>query len=181
MGEIKKARAQTNMWWWPWGKGLTVGLVVVPQSMAYAFLAQLSPEYGLFTSFAGFSVYWMFGTSRDVVVGVRPTVAPDRWVRLAQTLTSPPCTDHCRSLPHRRRHHNPRPGRPARRVRRRRHRPRPIAPLRRLLPRHRRAPPRLARRLHPLHLHLRLHHLGEHHHHAHADPRCPGHSLRQHA
>ncbi|SPO01483.1 related to sulfate permease II [Cephalotrichum gorgonifer] len=49
--------------------GLTVGFVVVPQAMAYAFLAQLSPEYGLFTSFAGFAVYWIFGTSRDVVVG----------------------------------------------------------------------------------------------------------------
>lgn len=52
------------------GVGLTVGFVVVPQSMAYAFLAQLSPEYGLFTSFAGFAIYWIFGTSRDVVVGV---------------------------------------------------------------------------------------------------------------
>lgn len=43
--------------------------------MAYAFLAQLSPEYGLFTSFAGFAIYWVFGTSRDVVVGVSPSSA----------------------------------------------------------------------------------------------------------
>lgn len=38
--------------------------------MAYALLAQLSPEYGLFTAFAGFAVYWIFGTSREVVVSV---------------------------------------------------------------------------------------------------------------
>lgn len=55
-----------------------MGFVVVPQAMAYALLAQLSPEYGLFTSFAGFAVYWIFGTSREVVVGVSesPTTLP---------------------------------------------------------------------------------------------------------
>ncbi|RYP60748.1 hypothetical protein DL771_010400 [Monosporascus sp. 5C6A] len=32
--------------------GFTVGLVIVPQAMAYAILAQLTPECGLYTSFA---------------------------------------------------------------------------------------------------------------------------------
>lgn len=50
--------------------GLTVGFVVVPQAMAYALLAQLSPEYGLYTSFAGAAMYWVFGTSKDIVIGV---------------------------------------------------------------------------------------------------------------
>jgi len=50
--------------------GLTVGFVVIPQAMAYALLATLSPEYGLYTSFVGAALYWVFGTSKDVVIGV---------------------------------------------------------------------------------------------------------------
>ena len=50
--------------------GLTVGFVVVPQAMAYAILAELSPEYGLYTSFTGAALYWLFGTSKDIVIGV---------------------------------------------------------------------------------------------------------------
>ncbi|ORY18639.1 sulfate permease-like protein [Clohesyomyces aquaticus] len=49
--------------------GLTVGFVVVPQAMAYALLANLSPEYGLYTSFVGAALYWLFGTSKDIVIG----------------------------------------------------------------------------------------------------------------
>ncbi|CZR70174.1 related to sulfate permease II [Phialocephala subalpina] len=49
--------------------GLTVGFVVVPQAMAYAILAELSPEYGLYTSFTGAALYWLFGTSKDIVIG----------------------------------------------------------------------------------------------------------------
>ncbi|KAH8895941.1 sulfate permease [Thozetella sp. PMI_491] len=49
--------------------GVTIGLVIVPQAMAYALLAGLSPEYGLYTSFVGAAIYWLFGTSRDIVVG----------------------------------------------------------------------------------------------------------------
>ena len=50
--------------------GLTIGLVVVPQAMAYAILAQLTPAYGLYTSFTGAVLYWLFGTSKDIVIGV---------------------------------------------------------------------------------------------------------------
>ncbi|PNS20075.1 Sulfate permease 2 [Sphaceloma murrayae] len=49
--------------------GLTIGLVVVPQGIAYALLARLSPEYGLYTSFVGAALYWVFGTSKDIVIG----------------------------------------------------------------------------------------------------------------
>ncbi|KAH8654964.1 sulfate transporter family-domain-containing protein [Tricladium varicosporioides] len=49
--------------------GLTIGFVVVPQAMAYALLARLSPEYGLYTSFVGAALYWLFGTSKDIVIG----------------------------------------------------------------------------------------------------------------
>ncbi|KAM5347993.1 hypothetical protein ACJ41O_007817 [Fusarium nematophilum] len=49
--------------------GITIGLVVVPQAMAYALLAQLTPAYGLYTSFTGAVLYWLFGTSKDIVIG----------------------------------------------------------------------------------------------------------------
>jgi len=52
-------------------QGVTVGFVVVPQGMAYALLANLTPEYGLYTSFVGFFLYWAFATSKDITIGVR--------------------------------------------------------------------------------------------------------------
>ncbi|AEO70735.1 uncharacterized protein THITE_2122443 [Thermothielavioides terrestris NRRL 8126] len=49
--------------------GVTVGFVVVPQAMGYALLANLPPEYGLYTSFVGFLLYWAFATSKDITIG----------------------------------------------------------------------------------------------------------------
>ncbi|KAM5341595.1 hypothetical protein ACJ41O_014626 [Fusarium nematophilum] len=49
--------------------GTTVGAVVVPQSMAYAQLAQLPVEYGLYSSFMGVLIYWFFATSKDITIG----------------------------------------------------------------------------------------------------------------
>ena len=52
---------------WFWGDliaGLTVGAVVVPQSMAYAGLAKLAPQFGLYSSFVGVMIYWFFATSK---------------------------------------------------------------------------------------------------------------------
>ncbi|KAF2662598.1 sulfate permease-like protein [Lophiostoma macrostomum CBS 122681] len=49
--------------------GVTVGFVVIPQGMAYALLAKLPPEYGLYTSFVGFLLYWAFATSKDITIG----------------------------------------------------------------------------------------------------------------
>ena len=37
--------------------------------MAYALLAELPPEYGLYTSFVGFLLYWAFATSKDITIG----------------------------------------------------------------------------------------------------------------
>ena len=50
--------------------GITIGAVVVPQSMAYAELAELDPEYGLYSSFMGVLIYWFFATSKDITIGV---------------------------------------------------------------------------------------------------------------
>lgn len=49
--------------------GITVGAVVVPQSMAYAGLANLPPQYGLYSSFMGVIIYWFFATSKDITIG----------------------------------------------------------------------------------------------------------------
>jgi sodium-independent sulfate anion transporter 11 len=49
--------------------GITVGLVVVPQSLSYATIAMLSPEYGLYSSFVGVVIYVLFATSKDVTIG----------------------------------------------------------------------------------------------------------------
>ncbi|KAI9680928.1 MAG: Sulfate permease 2 [Trizodia sp. TS-e1964] len=49
--------------------GITVGAVVVPQSMAYAVLAALPPEFGLYSSFMGVLIYWFFATSKDITIG----------------------------------------------------------------------------------------------------------------
>ncbi|KAI7850895.1 sulfate transporter family-domain-containing protein, partial [Circinella umbellata] len=55
--------------------GITVGIVVVPQSMAYAKLANLDPQYGLYTAFVGAAIYCFFGTSKDISIGPISTVS----------------------------------------------------------------------------------------------------------
>ncbi|OAD55739.1 Sodium-independent sulfate anion transporter [Eufriesea mexicana] len=49
--------------------GLTVGLTLIPQAIAYAGLAGLTPQYGLYSAFAGSFVYIIFGTCREVNIG----------------------------------------------------------------------------------------------------------------
>lgn len=49
--------------------GLTVGIVVVPQSMSYAQIATLPPQYGLYSAFVGTLIYCLFATSKDVSIG----------------------------------------------------------------------------------------------------------------
>lgn len=53
--------------------GITVGAVVVPQGMAYANLAELEVQYGLYSSFMGVLIYWFFATSKDITIGVSDT------------------------------------------------------------------------------------------------------------
>lgn len=49
--------------------GVTVGLTVIPQALAYATLAGLEPQYGLYSSFAGCFIYTVFGSCRDITIG----------------------------------------------------------------------------------------------------------------
>ncbi|ORZ01515.1 sulfate transporter family-domain-containing protein [Syncephalastrum racemosum] len=63
--------------------GVTVGIVVVPQSMGYAKIAELPPQYGLYTAFVGLCVYCLFATSKDISIG--PTAVMSLLV--GQTIT----------------------------------------------------------------------------------------------
>jgi SulP family sulfate permease len=49
--------------------GLTVGIVLIPQGMAYALLAGLPPIYGLYGGLVPLILYAVFGTSRQLSVG----------------------------------------------------------------------------------------------------------------
>jgi len=49
--------------------GVTVGLTVIPQGIAYATVAGVQPNYGLYSSFMGCFVYFLFGTSKDITIG----------------------------------------------------------------------------------------------------------------
>lgn len=46
-----------------------MALTLVPQSLAYATLAELPIEYGLYSSYIGGLVYCLFGSVKDVQVG----------------------------------------------------------------------------------------------------------------
>eukprot|EP00850_Spirogloea_muscicola_P014503 SM000104S09373 [mRNA] locus=s104:408358:413764:- [translate_table: standard] len=49
--------------------GITVGIMLVPQSMSYARLANLHSIYGLYAGFVPVFAYVIFGTSRQLAVG----------------------------------------------------------------------------------------------------------------
>lgn len=50
--------------------GLIVGILLVPQSIAYSLLASLDPIYGIYTSFFSCVIYSFLGTSRHISVGI---------------------------------------------------------------------------------------------------------------
>jgi len=49
--------------------GLIVAIMLVPQSMAYAMLAGLPPQVGLYASIVPLILYSLFGTSNSLAVG----------------------------------------------------------------------------------------------------------------
>lgn len=49
--------------------GLTVGIILIPQAMAYALVAGLPPQYGLYGALIPLIVYVFLGTSRFLALG----------------------------------------------------------------------------------------------------------------
>jgi solute carrier family 26 (sodium-independent sulfate anion transporter), member 11 len=49
--------------------GITIGLTSIPQGIAYAVIAGLPPEYGLYSSIADGFIYVIFGSSKDISIG----------------------------------------------------------------------------------------------------------------
>ena len=64
--------------------GLTIGMIVVPQSLAYAKIIGVPIQHGLYSSFVGVAIYMFFATSKDVTIGPSAVVT----LLTAQTVAS---------------------------------------------------------------------------------------------
>ncbi|XP_057997774.1 sulfate transporter 1.2-like [Hevea brasiliensis] len=83
--------------------GLTIASLCIPQDIGYAQLANLKPQYGLYSSFVPPLVYAFMGSSRDIAIGpvavvslllgtllqdeIDPSKDPINYLRLAFTAT----------------------------------------------------------------------------------------------
>uniref|UniRef100_A0A1D1YH94 Sulfate transporter 1.3 n=1 Tax=Anthurium amnicola TaxID=1678845 RepID=A0A1D1YH94_9ARAE len=83
--------------------GLTIASLCIPQDIGYAKLANLAPQYGLYSSFVPPLIYSVMGSSRDIAIGpvavvslllgtllqneIDPVNDPEAYTRLAFTAT----------------------------------------------------------------------------------------------
>ncbi|KAK4758324.1 hypothetical protein SAY87_019625 [Trapa incisa] len=83
--------------------GLTIASLCIPQDIGYSKLANLAPQYGLYSSFVPPLIYAFMGSSRDIAIGpvavvslllgtliqneIDPTKNPDEYLRLTFTAT----------------------------------------------------------------------------------------------
>ena len=94
--------------------GLTTGAIVIPKAMAYATIAGLPLQVGLYTAFLPMVVYALLGTSRMLSVSTTTTIAILGASALGELATTNPGTNP----DHRDRHaRGPRRRDPARRAR----------------------------------------------------------------
>jgi len=66
--------------------GLTTGAVIIPNSMAYAMIAGLPLQAGLYTALVPMMIYAVLGTSRVLSVSTTTTVAILTAAQLAQVV-----------------------------------------------------------------------------------------------
>ena len=59
--------------------GTTIAMIIIPQSMAYASLANLDPVYGLYASFIPVAVAAFFGSSRYLATGPVAIASLECW------------------------------------------------------------------------------------------------------
>lgn len=55
--------------------GISVGIMLVPQGLAYSYLARVPPIHGLYTAFFPVLIYAMFGNSRQLSIGPEAMIA----------------------------------------------------------------------------------------------------------
>jgi sodium-independent sulfate anion transporter 11 len=55
--------------------GITVGMTMIPQSIAYAAIAGLPSQYGLYSAFVGCFVYVLLGSTKDSAMGPSAVVS----------------------------------------------------------------------------------------------------------
>ncbi|KAK9096754.1 hypothetical protein Sjap_022251 [Stephania japonica] len=83
--------------------GITIASLCIPQDIGYAKLANLAPQYGLYSSFVPPLIYAFMGSSRDIAIGpvavvslllgtllqseIDPIKQPEDYLRLAFTAT----------------------------------------------------------------------------------------------
>ena len=63
--------------------GVTIGIVVVPQGIAYATLAELPPVYGLYAALVPLPIYALLGSSRHISIGPFALIS----ILVAETVT----------------------------------------------------------------------------------------------
>lgn len=49
--------------------GISVALTAIPQGIAYAIVAGLEPQFGLYSGFIGCFIYIIFGSCKDITIG----------------------------------------------------------------------------------------------------------------
>merc|ERR1719440_190425 len=74
--------------------GLTVGVMLIPQSMSYANIAGLEYKYGLYTSVLPVITYALMGSSRQLGVGPVAMVSLLVEVGLQGLLTKEECPEY---------------------------------------------------------------------------------------